>query len=105
MSFKLNYGYHLYLFFKEDINPCSRSKIVDKLLAELQELITICQKNLYHAQEFQKQAQNEGVKSKSYDSGDKVWPNSKYIKIKQKQELEIKFFKTFQVFYLVGKQA
>ena len=31
--------------------------------------------------------------------------NSKYIKTKQNQKLEAKFFEPFQVLYLVGKQA
>ena len=47
--FKLNCGYYLHIFFKEDTNLCSQLKIADKLSAELQELMTICQEKLHHA--------------------------------------------------------
>ena len=80
--FKLNYGYHLPVFYKEDIDPCSKFKSADELLAKLQELMTVYHKNLYHAWELQKQAYNNSVKLKSYFLGDKVWLDSKYIKIK-----------------------
>ena len=43
----------------------------------------VCQKNLYHVQELQKQAQNKGVKPQSYTPGKKVRLNSKYIKTKR----------------------
>ena len=62
MPFKLNCGYHLCVFFEEDINPCSWLKIADELSKKLWELMIICQENLYPAQELQKQAHNKGVK-------------------------------------------
>ena len=62
-------------------------------------------KNLYHAQELQKCAYDEGVKPKSYISNEKIWLNSKYIKIQCKRKLEAKFFRQFQVLYPVRKQA
>ena len=65
----------------------------------------ICQENLYHAQELQKQAYNKSVKLKSYAPSDKVWLNDKYIKTKRNRKLEAKFFRPFRVLYLVGKQA
>ena len=37
----------------------------------------------------------------SYASGNKVWLNNKYIKIKQNCKLETKFFDPFQVFCLI----
>ena len=52
--FEVNYGYHPRVSFKENINLCSQLKIADKLLGKLQELMTVCQKNLHHAQNFQK---------------------------------------------------
>ena len=91
--------------YKEDINPRFKSKSGDELLVELQELMTVCCKNLYHAQEFQKQAYDKGVKPKSYTSGDKVWLNSKYLKTKQNRKLEAKFFGPFRVLHPIGKQA
>ena len=68
-------------------------------------LITVCQKNLYHAQELQKQAHDKGVKLKSYAPEDKIWLNSKYIKTKQNRKLETKFFRRFWVLNPIGKQA
>ena len=50
--FKLNCGYHHCISFEEDTNPRSRLKKADKLAAKLQELMTICRENLYHAQEL-----------------------------------------------------
>ena len=103
--FKLNCGYHPCNSFEEDTNPRFWLKTSIKLLAELQELMTVCQENLHHAQELQKQAHNKGVKPKSYTPGDKVWLNSKYIKTKQNRKLKAKFFGPFWVLHPVGKQA
>ena len=104
-SFKLNCVYHLWVFYEEDIDLQLKSKSANKLLAELRELMIVCRKNLYHAQEIQKHAYNKGVKFRSYAFSDKVWLNSKYIKTKQNRKLEAKFFKPFQVLYQVSKQA
>ena len=70
--------YHPWMSYKKDVKPHSKSK-----------------KNLHHAQEFQKRAYNKGVKPRSYVPSDKVWLNSKYIKIKQNRKLEAKFFGLF----------
>ena len=105
MPFELNCGYHPYVSFEKDINPCSQSKTAKKLSSKLRELMTVCQKNLYHIQELQKQAHNKSVKPKSYAHGNKVWLNSKYIKTKQNRKLEAKFFGPFGVLHPVGKQA
>ena len=103
--FELNYGYHLRVSYEEDINPRSKFKSADKLLAELRKLMTVCQKNLYHTQKLQKQAHNKGVKPKSYALGDKVWLNSKYLKTKQNRKWEAMFFRPFRVLHLVEKQV
>ena len=50
--FELNCGYYLWVFYQEYIDSRSKSKSADKLLAELRELMTVCRKNLYHAQEL-----------------------------------------------------
>ena len=42
----------------------------------------VCKENLHYTQEFQKRANNEGVKPRSCTFGDKIWLNSKYIKTK-----------------------
>ena len=49
MLFELNCDYHLQILYKEEVDPYSQSMLVDKQLAELKELIIICQKNLYYA--------------------------------------------------------
>ena len=71
--FELNCGYHLRILYKEKVKPRSKSKLMDKLLAELRELIIVCQKNLYHTQELQKRVYNKSVKPRNYAPGDKVW--------------------------------
>ena len=57
--------------------------------------MTLYWKNLYHAQELQKQTHNKNVKPRSYAPNDKVWLNSKYSKTKQNQKLEANFFGPF----------
>lgn len=47
-SFKLNYGYHPKVFFKENIDPYSRSRSANKLAEELKELMKVCRQNLLH---------------------------------------------------------
>ena len=86
--FKLNYSYHLHMFYKKHINPHSKLKLVEQLLSEPQTLMLVCYKNLHHTQQFQKQAHNRGTKPKSYAPGDKVLLNNKYIKTKQNQKLK-----------------
>ena len=41
-SFKLNYGYYPKVFFKEDVDFCSKSRFVNKLVQKLKELIKVC---------------------------------------------------------------
>ena len=47
--FKLNCKYHCRVFYEEDIDFRSKFKSANKLLAELQELMTVCCKNFYYA--------------------------------------------------------
>ena len=47
-SFKYNCGYYSHVFYKEDLNLCSKSKTVEKLSSKLQKLINVYQQNLYH---------------------------------------------------------
>ena len=54
MSFKFNCGYYSYVFFKENTNSYSRSKIANKLSEKLQKLMTVCRKNFYYTPELQK---------------------------------------------------
>ena len=102
---KLTCGYHPRISYKEDINSHSQSKLADESLAELRELMIICQKNLHHAQELQKRAYDKGVEPWSYAPDKKVWLNSKYTKTKRNRKLEVKFFRLFWVLHPVRKQA
>ena len=103
--FELNYGYHFWVSYEEDVNPRSQSMLVDKLSSELRELMIVCQEHLHHAQEHQKRVHNKGVKPRSYSPGKKVWLNSKYIKTKCNQKLKAMFFGPFRVLHLVRNQA
>ena len=103
--FELNCGYYPRMTYEDNVDPRFKSKSADDLSAEWRELMIVCRKNFYHAQELQKRAHDKGVKPKSYASGDKVWLNSKYIKTKRNRKLEAKFFGPFRVLHPVGKQA
>ena len=46
--FKLNYRYYLLVFYKEDLNICSKLKTAEKLSFELQNLMAVYQQNPYH---------------------------------------------------------
>ena len=105
MPFKLNWGYYPKMSYKDNVDPQSKFKLADKLPAEIRELMIVCQKNLYHAQEFQKQVHDKATKLKSYASSNEIWLNSKYIKTKCHWKLEAKFFRPFQVLHFIGKQA
>ena len=91
--------------YKEKVDPRSQSKSADELAEELRKLMIVYRKNLHHAQELQKWAHSKEVKPRSYAPGEKVWFNSKFIKTKRNRKLEAKFFGSFRVLHLVGKQA
>ena len=91
------------MFYKENINFCFKSKLVDKLLTKLRKLIIFYKKKPHHAQKLQKRAYNKGIKAQNYTSSNKVCLNTKYIKIKQSWNLKAKFFKPFQNLHSVGK--
>ena len=93
--FKLNCGYDPRVSYEEDLDPRSKSRTAEKLSSELRELMTVCQQNLHHTQELQKQAHDKGVKPQSYAPGEKVWLSSKYLKTKRNCKLEAKFFGPF----------
>ena len=101
--FEHNCGFHPRVFFKNNVNPRSRSRFANKLAKELKKLMDIYQQNLLHAQELQKKSHDKCVKPQSYAPGEKVWLNSKYIKTKQNQKLEAKFFGFFQILHSVRK--
>ena len=103
--FELNCGYHPWVLYKEDVDPCSQFKLADELSTELRELMIVCQKNLHHTQELSKRAYDKGVKPQSYAPEKKIWLNSKYIKTKRNRKLEAKFFGPFQILHPVEKQV
>ena len=95
IPFKLNYGYHPCVFYKEDLDPRSKSKSAEELSSKLQNLMAVYQQNLHYAQELQKQAHDKGVKPRSYVPGNKVWLSSKHLRTKQNRKLEVKFLGPF----------
>ena len=95
MHFEFNCRYHPYVFYKENVNPHSRSKVANELTKKLRNLMVICRKNLQHAQELLKRGHDKRTKPKSYAPSKKVWLNSKYIKTKCNRKLEVKFFESF----------
>ena len=50
--FELNCGYHLWMSYKEEVDPHSQLKSADKLSQKLRELIVMCHENFYYAQEL-----------------------------------------------------
>ena len=50
--FELNCGYHLWVFYQEDLDPRSKSRTAEKLFSKLQKLMTVCQQNFYYAQKL-----------------------------------------------------
>lgn len=91
--------------YKEDIDSCFKLILANELSNKIQKLITICHENLHHTQEVQKQVLNKSTKPRNNTSGDKIWLNSKNIKTKWNQKLKAKFFGSFRVLHLVGKQT
>ena len=71
-TFELNYGYHPWMLYKEEVDLRSNSKPADKLSAELRELIIVCQIKLYYTQEVPKRAHDKGVKPRNYTSDEKI---------------------------------
>ena len=65
--------------------------------------MTMCQQNIYHTQELQKQAYDKSVKSQSYTPCNKIWLSSKYLKTKRNCKLEAKFLSSFWVLHPVAK--
>ena len=47
--FELNYDYHLWTSYEENINPHSQFKSTNELGTKFRELMTICRKNFQHA--------------------------------------------------------
>ena len=103
--FELNYRYHPYVSYKEDIDARSTSKQANELTKQFRNLMVAYRKNLQHAQKLQKQAHDKGFKLKSYAPSKKVWLNSKYTKTKCNWKWKVKFFKSFRVLHPVSSQA
>lgn len=83
------------MLYKKDVDPYPQLKTIDKLLAELRKLMIICQKNIHHALELQKQAYNQNSKPKRYGCNNKVLINTKHFKTQYNRNLEVKFLEPF----------
>ena len=103
--FELNCGYHPRVSYKEDLDPYLKSKFAEELFFELWKFITVCQRNLYYAQELQKRAYDKCVKPENYALGNKVWLSSKHLKAMRNCKLKAMFFGLFWVLHPIGKQA
>ena len=68
--------------YKDNVDSCSKLKSAEKLLAKLKKLIIIYKINLYYTSKLQKRAHNRSIKPRNYIVSNKVWLNSKYIKMK-----------------------
>ena len=93
------------MLYKEKVNSYFKSKLVNKLLVKVKELMIVCWENFHHTQKLQKQAHNKRVNPRSYVSNKKAWLNSKCIMTKRNRKLEAKIFGPFGVLYPIGKQA
>ena len=92
---ELNCAFYPKISYEEDVNPCFQLKTADQLATELQNLMSMCMKNLEHVQELQKCYHDKHARPRSYAPEDKVWLNNKYIMTKQNRKLEFKFFGPF----------
>ena len=50
--FELNCGFHPRAFYKENVDPQSKLKVIDKLATKLRELTAVCRENFQHAKNF-----------------------------------------------------
>lgn len=105
ISFKLDYGYYLQMSYKEKVDPQSKIQPIDKLSAELRQLIIVCYKNFHHTQKLQKWIYGKGMTLRNYTPSNKFWLNSKYIKTKQNQKLEAKLFRPIHILHLFRNEA
>lgn len=64
-----------------------------------------CQYNFQQAQKLQKRYYDKNLKPRSYVPGNKIWLNSKNIKIKYKEKFKPKLWDLFQILYLTKNQA
>ena len=48
MPFELNCYYYPHILYKNDVNSQSKSKLTDKLLAELRELMIVCWEKFHY---------------------------------------------------------
>lgn len=46
--FKFNYSYYFYILYKENLDPYSKLKMINKLASKLKDLITLYWENLYY---------------------------------------------------------
>ena len=61
ISFELNCGYYLYIFFQENTNSCFWSKTVNKSLIELKKLNKIYQDNICCIHRLSNLAYNKNI--------------------------------------------
>ena len=97
--------YHPQMSYKDNRDPQSKSRDVDKNATTLRDLIKKLKVNLTESQELQTLYYNKHVKECTYRLGESVWLNAKHIKTKQNPKLEHKYLGPYEVVEAVGKQA
>ena len=54
------------MFYKKRVNPYSKSKLANKVLAKLRKLMIVYKKNLYYIPKLQKRVYNKSVRPRKY---------------------------------------
>lgn len=67
---------------KKDVNSFFLLKSADELLIKLRKLMIVCRKKFKYEQKLQKQHHDKHTKPRSYNSNNKTWLNSKYLRTK-----------------------
>lgn len=98
-SFKLNYNYHPYIFCEDEVNLHLKYRSTTKLAKKLKHLISICQQNLYHVQELQKQANGKGVKPRAMHQAKRFGRIANTLEQSKIKSLKLSFL-AFSKFYI-----
>ena len=82
-SLKLNCSYHPQVFFKDNIDFCSKYYFANQTGKRAKKINRYLPIKPIPRSKTPKKLYDKGVKPQNYASGEKIWLNSKYIKIKQ----------------------
>ena len=97
--------YHLQMFYEDNHDLRSKSRVADKNAVALRDLLKELKMNLTESQELQTFYYNKHLKERIYWSGKSVRLSGKHIKTKQKLKFTNKYLGPFEIMKAVGKQA